>query len=78
MYPVELDIKDKTESNTSPSYLDLLVSDFKIPFMKNVTISISKPLTFRFRVVIFYLHQPMTFSTHNLYDKLAPHVEVLF
>ena len=26
MYPVELEIKDTTESNTSPSYLDLLLS----------------------------------------------------
>ena len=26
MYPVELEIKDTTESNTSASYLDLLLS----------------------------------------------------
>ena len=26
MYPVELEIKDMTESNTSASYLDLLLS----------------------------------------------------
>ena len=44
MYPVELDFKDTTDSNTSASYLDLLMSiggmvNFILPFMTNVTMS---------------------------------------
>ena len=52
MYPVELEIKDTTESYTSASYLDLLLSigrdgyNFTLPFMTNVTISISTSLIF--------------------------------
>ena len=46
MYPVELEIKDATESNTSASYQDLLLKigregQHMLPFMTNVTISIS-------------------------------------
>ena len=52
MYPPELEIKDTTESNTSASYLDLLLSigrdgQLRIPFTTNVTISISILQTFR-------------------------------
>ena len=52
MYPVELEIKDTTESNTSASYLDLLLSigrdgQLTLPFMTNVTISISTSQIFR-------------------------------
>ena len=48
MYPVELEIKYTTESNTSSSYLDLLPSIFTLPFMTNVTISISHITNFPF------------------------------
>ena len=46
MYPVELETKDKIESNTSVSYLDIFLSimrevNFTLPFMKNAKISIS-------------------------------------
>ena len=52
MYPVEVEIKDTTESNTSASYLDLLLSigrtvNFTVPFMINATISISTSQLFR-------------------------------
>ena len=52
MYPPELEIKDTTESNTSASYLDLLLSigmdvNFVLPFTINVTISISILQPFR-------------------------------
>ena len=51
MYPVKLKIKDTKESNTSASYLDLLLSigrDGQIyTSMTNVTISISISHTFR-------------------------------
>ena len=43
MYPIELEIKDTTESNTAASYLDLLLSrdgQIILPFMTNVKISI--------------------------------------
>ena len=54
MYPVEVEIKDTTESNTSASYLDFFSVDrggggfnFTLPFMINVTISISASHIFR-------------------------------
>ena len=52
IYPVELEIKDMTESNTSASYLDLLLligrkANFIFPFMTNMTISISISHIFR-------------------------------
>ena len=52
MYPPELNIKDTTESNTSASYLDLLLSigrngQLRTSFTTYVTISISILQTFR-------------------------------
>ena len=52
MYPVELEIKDMTESNTSTSYLDFFCRsggtvNLTFPFMTNVTISISTSQIFR-------------------------------
>ena len=53
MYPAELEIKDTTESNTSASYLDILLSidsvtiSCALPFTTNVTISTSILQTFR-------------------------------
>ena len=52
MYPPELEIKDTTESNTSASYLDLLLSigrevNFTLPFTTSMTILISILQTFR-------------------------------
>ena len=46
MYPTELKIKDTTESSTSASYLDLLLSigrdgQLRTPFTTSVTISVS-------------------------------------
>ena len=45
LYPVELEIKDTTESTTSAYYLDLLLSirgvNFILPFLTNVMIPIS-------------------------------------
>ena len=45
MYSVEVEIKDMTASNISASYLDLLLSigmvNFTLPFITNMTISIS-------------------------------------
>ena len=46
MYPAELEIEDTTESNTSASYLDLLLSirrDGQLRTSLNVTISTSLP-----------------------------------
>ena len=80
MYPAELKIKDTTESTTSASYLDLLLSNgrdvnFTLP---NEMISISTSQTFRSSAVIFHLRQPMAFF--NLYDTpgLAPRMNVSF
>ena len=58
MYPVELEIKDTTESHTSVSYLYVFFCrsggtvNFTLPFMTNVTILISTSQIFRSRVPI--------------------------
>ena len=85
MYPPVLEIKDTTESNTSASYLDLLLSigrdgQVRIPFTTNVTISISILQTFRSWVATSHLGPPMAFLSHNSSDTpgLAPLMNVLF
>ena len=83
MYCVEFEIKDATESNTSVTYLDLLVSigrevNFTLPFMTNVTISISISQIFRTCIAVYQLRPPMASLFHNLYDMpgLAPRMDV--
>ena len=72
MYPAELEIKDTTESNTSASYYDLLMSigrdgQLRTSFYdKNVTILTSISQTFRSWVAIFHLRQPMAFFISQL------------
>ena len=87
MYLVEIEIKDTTESNTSASYLDLLLSMWRdgqlytsLPFMTNVMISISMSQIFRSWVAIYQLRPPMESLSHSLYDMpgLAPRMDVLF
>ena len=69
--PAELEIKDTTESTTSASYLDLLLSigggmvNFTLRSTTNEMISISTSQTFRSWVVIFHLRQPMEFLSLN-------------
>ena len=59
MYPVELEIKDTTESNTSASYTWMYFCrsrgtvNFILPFITNVTISIATSQIFRSWVAIF-------------------------
>ena len=87
MYPAELQIKDTTESNTSASYVDLLLSigdggwtvSCTLPFMPNVTISSSIPQIFLSWVAIFHLRQPMVCLSHSSYGMpgLAPLIKVL-
>ena len=83
MYPAELEIKDTTESTTSASYLDLLLSigrdgqlhtsiyDKRDDFNFHIT-------NFPFLSSNFHLHQPMAFLSLNLYDTpgLAPGMNV--
>ena len=85
MYLVELEIKDTTESNTSASYSDLLMSvawtvNLTLSFMTNVTISISTSQIFRSWVAIFQHRPPMASLFRSLYDipGLAPRINVLF
>ena len=81
IYPVELEIKDTTESTTSASYLDLLLSIGRDgQSTTNEMISISTPKNFRFAVVILHIRQPIAFLSLNLYDTLglAPRINVLF
>ena len=84
MYPSELEIKDTTESNTSASYLDLILSigrDGQLHtsrYDKRDDSSISP--TFRSWVAKFHLRQPMAFLFHISYGMpgLAPLMNNLF
>ena len=84
MYPIELDIKDTTESNTSASYLDLLPSigrdgqlqtsiyDKRDGFNFNIT---NSPIQYSifFRLWSFYIT-----DYKNDMSGLAPHMDILF
>ena len=85
MYPAELEIKDTTESTTSASYLDLLLSigrdsQLHTSIYDKRDVSISTSQTFRSWVVIFHHRRPMACLSLNLYDTpgLAPRMNVLF
>ena len=88
MYPVELEMKDTTESNPSVFYFDLLLSIYlsretiscTLPFKTNETSSTSMSKAFRSWVTVFLLYQPMAFLSHSSYDMLglAPLMNVLF
>ena len=72
MYPAELEIKDTTESNTSASYLDLLLSiesdgQLRTSLYDKRDVSTSTSQTFRSCVAIFLLRQPMVFLSHSSY-----------
>ena len=80
MYPAELEIKNTTRSNTSASYLDLLLSigrevSCALPFTTNVTISTSISPTFRSWAAIFHLHQPMVFLSPIRYARACSSYE---
>ena len=83
MYPAELEIKDTTESTTSASYLDLLLSigrDGQLHTTTSEMISISRSQSFRSWVVIFHHRRPLACLSLSLYDTLglAPSMNVLF
>ena len=85
MYPVSLEIKDTTESNTSASYLDLLLSirrdgQLHTSIPTNVMISISISQIFRSWVAIYQLRPPMASLSRSLCDMpgLALRMNVLF
>ena len=73
MYPVELEIKDTTESNMSACYLDLLLSIGRDGQLHTSTYDIRDDsnfhITFFFRawVAIFHLLPPMTSFSRSLY-----------
>ena len=85
MYSPELEIKDTTESNTSASYLDLLLSIGRDGQLH--TSLYAKRDDFNFHITNFpflssniHLRPPMAFLSHNLSDTpgLAPLMNVLF
>ena len=85
MYPPELEVKDKTESNTSVSYLDLLLSIGRDGQLR--TSLYDKRDDFNFHITNFpflsrniHLRPPMAFLSHNSSDTpgLAPLMNVLF
>ena len=86
MYPVELEIKDTTESTTSAYYLDLLLSIWRdgqlytSVYDKGYDFNIHIKKTFRSGVVISHLRRPIACLSLNLYDTpgLAPLMNVLF
>ena len=85
MYPAELEIKDTTESTTSASYLDLLLSIVRDGQFH--TSIYDKRDDFNFHITNFpflssniLLRRPMACLSLNLYDTpgLAPRMNVLF
>ena len=86
MYPAELEIKDTTESTTSASYLDLLLSIGRDGQLH--TSIYDKRDDFNFHITNFpflssnipSFRQPMEFLSLNLYDTpgLAPRMNVLY
>ena len=86
MFPVEHEIKDTTESSTSASYPDLLLSIGRdgqlhtLPYMTNVTILISTSQLFHSWVAIFHPCSPMASLFRSLHDIPGPanHMDVLF
>ena len=80
MYPVELEIKDTTESPTSASYLDLLLSIGRDGQLH--TSIYDKPDDFNIRswVAIYQLRPPMASLSHSLYEMpgLATDMTILF
>ena len=79
MYPAELEIKDTMESNTSASYLDLLLS---IESDGQLHTSLyDRRDAFNFHITNFpFLSQPIVFLSHSSYGMpgLAPLMNVLF
>ena len=83
MYPVELEIKDTTESNTSASYLDLILSigrDGQLHTFICDKRDASTSQIFRSWVAIFQPRPPIESLFRSLYDMpgLAPRITVLF
>ena len=84
MYPAELEIKDTTESNTSASVLDLLLSiesDGQLrASLNDKRDDFNFHITFRSWVAIFHLRQPMVFLYRSSYGMpgLAPLMNALF
>ena len=84
MYPAEFEIKDTTESTTSASYLDLLLSigrDGQLhTSIYDKRDDFNFHITFPSWVVVFHLRRPMAFLSLNLYDTpgLAPRMNVSF
>ena len=83
MYPTELEIKDTTESNTSPSYLDLLLSIESDGQLR--TSLYDKRDDFNFHITNFpflsgNIPSSMVFLSHSSYGMqgLAPLMNVLF
>ena len=81
MYPAELEIKDTTESNTSASYLDLLLSIESDGQLR--TSLYDKRDDFNFHITnfpFFHLRQPMVLSSHSSYGmpELVHLMNVLF
>ena len=85
MYPPEIEIKDTTESNTSASYLNLLLSIGRDGELH--TSLYDKRDDFNFHITNFpflratsHLRPPMAFLSHNSSDTpgLAPFMNVLF
>ena len=72
MYPVELDTRDTTESNTSASYLDLLLSIVRDGYFHTSINDKCDDFNFYIKlltqlcVVLFHLRRPIAFSFHNI------------
>ena len=81
MYPIELDNKNTTESNTSASYLELHLSIERDGQLRTSIYDIrDTSQIFPLWVAIFQLRLAMSFLSRNIYDlpRLAHRMDVLF
>ena len=84
MDPVELEIKDMTESNNSASYLDLILLSLERDGQLHTSIYDKRDnfnfhiTNFHSSVAIFQLHPPIASWSRSLYDmpEHAPHMDV--
>ena len=79
MYTPELEIKDTTESNTSVSYLDLLLSIDRDGQLRTSLYDNRDDFNFHIQIFRSHLRPPMAFLSHNSSDTpgLAPLINVI-
>ena len=67
MHPAELEIKDTMESDTSASYLDLILSIGKDGHLRTSLNDKRDDFNFHITNFQFHIRQPMVFLSHSSY-----------